>query len=97
MDKYENEVRERYGNTDAYREHKSKTKNYTKERWADANEGLMKVFAEFATLKDSGKQLKIRATAVVWAAGPNGVEEYNALGRNDDVYSWRPTQVVSGN
>ena len=51
----------------------------------------------YATLKDSGKQLKIRATAVVWAAGPNGVEEYNALGRNDDVYSWRPTQVVSGN
>ena len=51
----------------------------------------------YATLKDSGKQLKIRATAVVWAAGPNGVEEYNALGRNDDVYSWRPTQGVSGN
>ena len=51
----------------------------------------------YATLKDSGKQLKIRATAVVWAAGPNGVEEYSTLGRNDDVYSWRPTQVVSGN
>lgn len=48
----------------------------------------------YATLKDSGMQLKIRATAVVWAAGPNGVEEYNMLGRNDDVYSWRPTQVV---
>lgn len=47
-----------------------------------------------ARLKDSGMQLKIRATAVVWAAGPNGIEEYNALGRNDDVYSWRPTQVV---
>ena len=50
-----------------------------------------------ATLRDSGKVLKIRATAVVWAAGPNGVEEYSTLGRNDDVYSWRPTQVVSGN
>ena len=45
-------------------------------------------------LKDSGRQLKIRATAVVYAAGPNGTEEYNLLGRNDDVYSWRPSQVV---
>ena len=45
-------------------------------------------------LKDSGMQLKIRATAVVYAAGPNGTEEYNLLGRNDDVYSWRPSQVV---
>lgn len=45
------------------------------------------------TLKDSGRQLKIRATAVVYAAGPNGVEEYDTLGRNDDVYSWRPNQV----
>ena len=45
------------------------------------------------TLKDSGRSLKIRATAVVYAAGPNGVEEYDTLGRNDDVYSWRPNQV----
>lgn len=44
-------------------------------------------------LKDSGMQLKIRATAVVYAAGPNGIEEYGTIGRNDDVYSWRPSQV----
>jgi hypothetical protein len=44
-------------------------------------------------LKDSGMQLKIRATAVVYAAGPNGIEEYGLIGRNDDVYSWRPSQV----
>ena len=51
---YENEVRARYGNTDAYREHEQKTKNYTKEKWAEANEGLMAIFAEFAACKDSG-------------------------------------------
>jgi hypothetical protein len=44
-------------------------------------------------MKDSGMQLKVRATAVVYAAGPNGIEEYSTLGRNDDVYSWRPSQV----
>ena len=54
MNNYENEVRERWGNTDAYREHEQKTKNYTKEKWAEANDGLMAIFAEFAALKNSG-------------------------------------------
>ena len=42
------------GATDAYREHEQKTKNYTKEKWRDTNDGLMAIFAEFATLKNSG-------------------------------------------
>ena len=54
MNKYEKEVRARYGNTDAYCEHEEKTKNYTKEKWAEANDGLMSIFAEFAACKDSG-------------------------------------------
>ena len=54
MKNYENEVRERYGNTDAYREHEQKTKNYTKEKWAEANDGLMAIFDEFATCKENG-------------------------------------------
>ena len=51
---YENEARERYGNTAAYREHEQKTKNYTKEKWAEANDGLMAIFAEFAACKNNG-------------------------------------------
>ena len=54
MKNYETEVRERYGNTDAYREHEQKTKNYTKEKWAKANDGLMAIFGEFAVCKNSG-------------------------------------------
>ena len=54
MKNYETEVRERYGNTVAYREHEQKTKNYTKEKWTEANDGLMAIFAEFAACKDSG-------------------------------------------
>ena len=54
MKSYETEARERYGNTAAYREHEQKTKNYTKEKWAEANDGLMAIFAEFAACKDSG-------------------------------------------
>ena len=54
MKNYETEVRERWGNTDAYREHEQKTKNYTKEKWAEANDGLMAIFAEFAEVKSEG-------------------------------------------
>ena len=54
MNNYKNEARSRWGDTDAYREHEEKTKNYTKEKWRDANEGLMAIFAEFATCKESG-------------------------------------------
>ena len=53
-DKHTTEARERYGDTPAYREHEQKTKNYTKEKWAEANEGLVAIFAEFATLKNNG-------------------------------------------
>ena len=54
MKNYKNEVRSRWGNTDAYRESEQKTKNYTKEKWTEANDGLMAIFAEFATLKNNG-------------------------------------------
>ena len=48
------EVRERWGTTDAYRDHEQKTKNYTKEKWTEANDGLMAIFDEFAACKDNG-------------------------------------------
>ncbi len=51
---YKTEARERWGNTDAYREHEKKTKNYTKEKWAEVNDGLMAIFAEFAECKKNG-------------------------------------------
>ena len=54
MKSYETEAREHWGDTSAYREHEQKTKNYTKEKWAEANDGLMAIFAEFAACKDSG-------------------------------------------
>ena len=54
MKNYETEARSRWSNTDAYREHEQKTKNYTKEKWAEANDGLMAIFAEFAACKERG-------------------------------------------
>ena len=54
MNNYENETISRYGNTPAYREYEQKTKTYTKEKLAEANDGLMAIFAEFAACKASG-------------------------------------------
>ncbi|MBO5870137.1 MAG: TipAS antibiotic-recognition domain-containing protein [Clostridia bacterium] len=54
MNNYSNEAKERWGNTDAYVEYTEKTKNYTKEKWDEANNGLLSVFAEFSTLKNNG-------------------------------------------
>ena len=51
---YETEARSRWGETAAYREHEEKTKNYTKEKWQEANEGLLSIFADFAACKNSG-------------------------------------------
>ena len=54
MNEYKNEARERWGNTDVYREHEQKIKNYTKEQWTAVNDGLMAIFAEFAKCKIDG-------------------------------------------
>ena len=51
---YKTETRELWGDTAAYREHEQKTKNYTKEKWTEANDGLMAIFAEFAACRASG-------------------------------------------
>ena len=47
---------ERWYETAAYREHEEKTKHYTKEKWAEANDALMAIFAEFAVCKRSGAE-----------------------------------------
>ena len=51
--KYETEVYSRWGSTVSYREHEQKTKNYTKEKWAEANDGMMAIFAEFAVCSEN--------------------------------------------
>ena len=51
---YEKEAYARWGDTVAYREHAEKTKNYTKEQWAEAGDGMMAIFAAFAACKACG-------------------------------------------
>ena len=64
--KYSEEVGKLWSSTSAYREHEQKTKNYTKEKWAEANEGLMAIFGEFAACKNSGASAEsVEAQALV--------------------------------
>ena len=54
MNNYDIEVKERWSDTDAYKEHKEKTANYTEEKWQAVNDGLNRVFAKFAECKKNG-------------------------------------------
>ena len=51
---YENEAKERFGETEAYKEHAEKTADYSKDKWQTVNDGLMVVFAKFAECKQNG-------------------------------------------
>ena len=46
---YEKEVKEKWGNTDAYKESQKKTAGYTKEKWQSTTDGLDSIMGEFAT------------------------------------------------
>ena len=77
MKNYETEVCSRWGATNAYREHEQKSKNYTKEKWAEANDGLMAIFAEFAKCKNSGASAdSLEAQALVVKLQTHITENY---------------------
>ena len=54
MNNYNLEVKERFGNTDAYKEYEQKTANYSKDKWQMVNDGLMRVFTKFAECMKNG-------------------------------------------
>ena len=48
------ETEERFGDTDAYKEYKQKTADYTKDKWQGVNDGLMSVLAKFGKCMNNG-------------------------------------------
>ena len=54
--RHEAEARERWGQTDAYKEHAERTKGYSDRQWNDLGEGMDCVMAAFAACKDRGEQ-----------------------------------------
>ena len=55
FDQYKAEAKQRWGRTDAYKQHAEKTKDYGKDKWNDLNAGMDAIFAEFARCMASGQ------------------------------------------
>ena len=48
FENYKAEVKEKWGKTEAYKEHEEKTKNYSKQKWNSLAEEMDNIMAEFA-------------------------------------------------
>ncbi|MBR3801895.1 MAG: MerR family transcriptional regulator [Clostridia bacterium] len=48
FENYKREAKEKWGETDAYKEHAQRTKNYSKQKWNDLAAGMDHIMAEFA-------------------------------------------------
>ncbi len=48
FEKHKVEAQERWGKTEAYKEHAEKTKNYSKDKWSNLTEEMNDILAEFA-------------------------------------------------
>ena len=55
FEKYKAEAQEKWGKTDAYKEHAERTKNYSRQKWNDLAEGMDHVMAEFAVCMKNGE------------------------------------------
>ena len=51
---YKSEAQERWGNTDAYKEHAEKTKSYGKDQWNSLAADMDRIFGEFALCMKNG-------------------------------------------
>lgn len=54
FDQYKQEVKEKWGSTDAYRECSQKTRNYSKEKWNGLTDDLNGIFGDFAQCRKNG-------------------------------------------
>ena len=55
---YKAEAQERWGNTDAYKEHAQKTKGYSKDKWSGLAADMDAIFREFALCMKNGTDHK---------------------------------------
>ena len=52
--KYKNEAKERWGETEAYKEHAEKTKYYSDDKWQTLSDSMNVIFEDFASCMKSG-------------------------------------------
>lgn len=54
FEKYNAEVKEKWGQTEAFREHEEKTKGYSKEEWNSLAEDMDNIMADFSLCMKNG-------------------------------------------
>lgn len=54
MDNYNLEVKERFGNTEAFKEYEARSENYTEEDFSNAGKGMDAIFRKFSECKAEG-------------------------------------------
>ena len=54
FEKHETEVREKWGQTDAYKEHAERTKHYSRQKWNDLATGMDHIMAKFSQCMRKG-------------------------------------------
>lgn len=54
FERYKAEAQERWGNTDAYKEHAQKTRNYGKDKWSSLIDDMNSIFRELAICMKNG-------------------------------------------
>ena len=55
FEKHKTEARERWGKTDAYKEHADRTRNYSEKKWNDLSQGMDRIMVEFAACMKRGE------------------------------------------
>lgn len=55
FDKYRDEAKQKWGATDAYKEHAEKTKGYSGDKWQSLAGGMNEIMAAFAACMKSGE------------------------------------------
>ena len=56
FENYKQEVREKWGKSDAYKEHTKKTKDYSKDKWNSLAEDMDEIMKEFSLCMKSGAE-----------------------------------------
>lgn len=56
LEMYKSEVKERWGNTEAYKEHTEKTKGYSKDTWNNLAGGMDDILTEFSVYMKNGEK-----------------------------------------
>ena len=77
FEKYKSEAKEKWGQTDAYKQHEEKTSHYSKQKWNNLTEEMDSIMAKFAfCMENIGTPDSIQTQELVKALQKHITENY---------------------